>query len=625
MKKIYSVAFLMFAMQLVNAQNSVQIGRSSNAYSMLRTSQNQVFVNPDLNIVGFIYRHDITQYGQTAADNGRLRFSISTDGGTTWNSELGVLNNTYTRRARYPQAFLYNPSGNSDPDSAFIVWSGATLPSNFDGLVNGTCEVTTTNPVTTSETYQFQGSSSLIPGGLCESTSGIFWMVDFATTADTTVIDSINVYKGTFSGSSVNWVRHTSLHAPHSRSFDGNVHASGPNIAFSPDGQTGYVVFLGDINSADSTYNPVIYKSTDAGNTWSTANELIVNNIPAVGDSIQQWLFDTGTSIESASEVAPAFECDITVDANGNLHIFTTLCAVERRDTTNVVTGEKGYVVYSGYPKNAIDLYTTDGGTTWTSFYVAQVNTFRTDVPEGATTLSVDCYNQISRTADGNIMFYSWSDTDTLIYQGTTDNTNPNTYIAAFDLSTGHRTCWKQVIGVANEERAITPTMAPYVLVDNITTPNKYTLPIVTQDVLVDALNPVTLHYIGAGAYFCKSDFWDPAWHGAPIDLSWSFTSQCYNYTNNCYVSIETQPELQFNLYPNPASEAVNIQITEGDKVDQIFITNSIGQIVRTIKPNVDMDNLTYYIPVNDLAPGMYTLSLSTQKSTYSKKFTVVK
>lgn len=625
MKKLGALSLSLILLHFVQAQNSVQIGRSSNAYTMLRTSQNQVFVNPELNTVGFIYRHDITLYGQTAADNGRLRFAISTDGGNTWNSELGVLNNTYTRRARYPQSFLYNPVGNSDPDSAYIVWSGATIPSNFDGVVNGTCELTTSNPVTTSETYQFQGSSSLIPGGLCESTSGIFWMVDFATTADTTLIDSINVYKGTFSGSTVNWVRHTSLYAPHSRSFDGNVHASGPNIAFSPDGQTGYVVFLGDINTADSTYNPVIYKSTDAGSTWGTANELIVNNIPAVGDSIQQWLFDTGTSLESASEVAPAFECDITVDANGNLHIFTTICAVERRDTTNVVTGEKGYVVYSGYPKNAIDIYTTDGGSTWTSFYVAQINTFRTDVPEGATTISVDCYNQISRTTDGNIMFYSWSDTDTLIYQGTTDNTNPNTYIAAFDISTGHRTCWKQVTGVANEERAITPTMAPYVLVDNIATPNKYTLPIVTQDVLVDALNPVTLHYIGAGAYFCKSDFWDPAWHGSPIDLSWSFTSQCYNYTNNCFVSLEGQPEIEWTLYPNPATESINVQLDQSVEMKGMMIINSLGQIIKYITPNSLASNNVYNISVVDLAIGMYTLQLTTDKSTFSKKFTVVK
>ncbi len=620
MKKILLGLVALTSASFSFSQNSQPIGQSTNAYSMLRTSQNQVFVDPALNLVGFTFRHNIALYGQGAADNGRLRYSISTDAGVTWFTELGVLNSTYTRRARYPESFLYNPTGNTNPLSAYIVWSGPTLGTNFDGHVNGTCQVSTTNPVTTTENYPFQNTSTLIPGGLCQSTNGVFWMAENATTSDTTYIDSINVYKGTFAAGNVNWVKHTALYSPHSTTFDGNRHLTGPNVAFSNDGQTGYIVFLGDIGTADSTYNPVIYKSTDAGTTWSAANELHVDGIPGLADSIKQYLFDTGTAIESCTEVATSFECDITVDMNNNLHIFTTLCAVERTDTFGVVTGPKQYSVWSGYPKNAVDIYSTDGGTTWTFLYVGQVNTFRTSVPESPTPLGVDNYSQIARTADGSIMFYSWSDTDTLIHTGAASNEAPNTFIAGFNLTNGKRTCWKQITGVQNEEFVITPTMAPYVL-EGLNGGPEYTLPIVSQEVPVDALSATIYHYMGKGAKFCDEDFMDPL----TIDLSWSFSSQCYGYVSCFAAGVEDEQTISFNIYPNPTTDVLNIQIKEGENIKNISVVNSMGQVVRTIDPSNLLNGNIFNLDITGLASGMYTVNMSTSAKTYSKKFTVAK
>lgn len=625
MKKILPFILLIGCLVTVQAQNSVPIGQSSNAYGMLVGAQNQVFVDPALNVVGFIYRHNIALYGGGTTDNGKLRFSISTDGGVNWNTELGPINTTYTRPARYPQAFLYNPTGNTTPTSAYIVWAGPTIPSSFDGHVNGVCQVTTANPVTTTENYQFQNSSTNIAGGLCQSTNGIFWMAENTTSNDTAFVDSINVYKGTFAAGAVNWVKHTVLHAPHSTTFDGARHLTRPNMAFSPDGQTGYLVFLGDINSSDSTYNPVVYKSTNAGTTWSTGSEIIIDNIPSATDSIKQWLFDTGTAIESASEVAPAFDFDITVDATGNLHIFTTVCAVERRDTAGVVTGAKGYVVYSGYPKNAMDIYSTDGGTTWLGHYVAQVNQFRTTVPVSSGTLSVDNYNQISRTTDGTKVFYSWSDTDTLIHQGVTTNEAPNTFIAGFEMSTGKQTCWKQISGVSNEDFVVTPSMAPYVLEGSNGGP-EFTLPIVTQELPTsDALSATNYYYVGKGATFCDEDFKDPS----VLDLSWvvvspAFVPACYQYTSCFAAGIDDEETINFNLYPNPTSDILNIQIVKGDEIKSINVLDATGRTVKTINPG-NLVNGTFTMDVTGLSSGMYTINMNTAGKTYSKKFTVVK
>jgi len=622
MKKFLFVFLSVLLGNGLQAQNSVNIGSSTNAYGILLPQQNQVFVDPALNIVGLIYRQNITIHGGTS---GSLRYSVSTDGGASWATDLGPVNPTLTYNARYPQAFLHNPTGNTTTAGTFLVWSAPSLPTNFDGHVNGALPLVTANPVASSENYQFLNTSTNIQAGLCESTNGTFWTVENATSNDTVFIDTVNVYKGTFGSGDVTWVKQASLYSPHSRSFDGAPHLTRPNIAFSPDGQTGYIVFLGDINAADSTYNPVIYKSTNGGTSWSTANELKVDQIPGIGDSIKQFLFDTGTAIESATEVAPAFEYDITVDAASNLHIFTTLCAVERRDTLGVVVGAKQYSVYSGYPKNAVDIYTTDGGTSWTSLYVAQVNLLRTTIPVSSGTLSADNYSQISRTKDGNIIFYSWSDTDTILHQGSTTNDAPNTFIAGFNTTNGKRTCWKQITGVANEDFAVTPTMAPYVLEGSVAGP-EYTLPIVTQEISGDALSAVNLYYVGKGAKFCDEDFKDPA----AVDLSWvsqplSGLPGCYNYVSCFAASVEDEQTITFNLFPNPATDLINVYIQQGEDIKEIYIVNSVGQIIRTIKPGSMVAGSIFNIDVNQLATGVYTLNMSTNAKTYSKKFTVVR
>lgn len=625
MKKLFLSLTVLISAAIANSQNSVPVGSSSNAYGMLLPSQNQVFVDPSLNVVGFLYRHNVSIFGGGTPANGMFRFSISTDGGTNWNNDLGPVNSTYTRPGRYPQSFLFNPTGNTNPLAAYIVWAGPTIPANFDGHVNGLCQVTTSNPVTTTENYQFQNTSTSLLGGLCESTNGIFWMAENATVNDTTFIDSINVYKGTFAAGAVNWVKHVTLSAPHSTAFDGARHLTRPNMAFSPDGQTGYIIFLGDINNCDSTYNPVVYKSTNAGTTWSSGTEIIIDNIPSATDSIKQYLFDTGTAIESASEVSCAFDFDITVDAGGNPHIFTTLCAVERRDTNNVVTGAKSYVVYSGYPKNACDIYSTDGGATWLGHYVAQVNQFRTTVPVSTGSLSVDNYNQISRTVDGSKVFYSWSDTDTLIHQGATTNEAPNTFIAGFEMSTGKQTCWKQISGVANEDFVITPSMAPYVLEGSNGGP-EFTLPIVTQEIPTsDGLAPANYYYVGKGAKFCDEDFKDPA----VLDLSWvvvapNFVPACYQYASCFAAGLDNEESITFNLYPNPTSDVLNIQIIKGEEIKSITVIDGTGRVVKTINPG-KMVNGTYTLDVNSLSAGMYTLNMNTSAKTHSKKFTVVK
>lgn len=598
---------------------SIQLGRASNAYTILRPQQNQVITNSSLNTIVFIHRQDITTY---SGGSGKFRVDISTDGGTTWTLDVGPLNPITTIAGRYPQVSIYNPGGNTTPTGAYLVWNGPVVATDWEGHVNGTSPITTGTP-TGSETYQFGNiagtDSSGLPGGLTERVSGEFWTVE-AGLLGTDVSDTINVYKGIYNSGTqnVDWSLFARKYVNYSRVYDGKAHSLSPNIAFSPNGNTGYMAFMGDINNADSVYNLVISKSTDGGATWGAWNEVMLESIPGVLDSAQNVLFDDGNGgVIWATAMSSSFDFDMTVDINGNPHIFTYAMVGEYSDfNTGVVGGAKQYSVYSGFPKYAWDLMSTDGGTTWSANFVSSVHTFRSDLPAGA---SIDGYPQISRTADGNVIFYSWADSDTLLIGAGNDNTNPNLRVAGYRVSDGYKTCYKRIEGISNEDGVYAPTMSPLVLEGGAV---DYILPIVSMQILTDEDNPVQFHYMGEKTRFCANEFQNPA----TLDLSWGFSSPCYTYTT-CFLDIEENTSnVTFNVYPNPASYNLNFTIQANDAIQMISVTNMLGQQVMTVNTNnLSTNGTPNNVDVSNLANGIYNLNIITSNRTFSQKFTVSK
>lgn len=599
------------------AQNSRQLGNSSNAFTILRPQQNQVIANSDLNTIVFIHRVDTS----VTAQNGRLQYDISTDGGDTWTNNIGNLNDTYTRRGRYPNVSLYNPSGNTNPTQSYLVWAAPTLSTaavGWDGHVNGTSPLTLSNPNST-ENYQFFNTNTGIPGGLCQGAAGVYWLTEAALTqGDTLASDTINVYKGVWNGGTqnVDWSKVAAKYINFSTSFDGVRHFTGPNVAFSPDGQTGYIGLLGDIGAADSIYNIIYCKSTDGGNTWGNWSELILNNVPGLLDSAQIVAFDDGNGgIIAASEVCSGFDMDMTVDANGNAHFFTVVCVGEARDVnTNAVgTQSKQYSVWSGFPKAAWDIYTTNGGTSWVGNFVSSVHTFRSTLAS----ISIDNYTQISRSEDGTHVFYSWADSDTLVIGSTANNDNPNLRVAGMRVADGFKTCYRRIEGITGEDFVFAPTMSPTVLDDGA---NTYVLPIAYMQVLTDNDNPVAFHH-PVTAKFCEVEFQAPA----TVDLSWDFNGACYS-APICFLSVEEPTAVQFALYPNPTQSDLNVTINSDEEIRSAVITNMLGQVVQTLNASaIQTNGEVNTLNVSNLADGMYNLSMVTSTRTISKKFTVSK
>ncbi|MCB9235730.1 MAG: T9SS type A sorting domain-containing protein [Bacteroidia bacterium] len=609
-----------------SAVNPVALGRLSNAFSVLRTEQNQLIAVDSLNLVAWIHRQDVTLYGGGGTANGKYRYDISTDGGITWSTDIGPLQTTYTNYGRYPNITAWNNSGGSDPLGANLLWCGPTnkFPTpGWVGHVYGKANVTTSNPVTSTEKYLFDADPTLLPGGMCQGMPGEFWTTEFDANTD-----QIYLYKGTYNTgtSDFDWAREVTFSPNHYQGAGGA--AIGPNLAFSPDGMNGYVVWLGDIvGGHDSLLSPCYYQTTDGGATWDTAaTEIDLRNIPWIYDSLTTFWVTidsvTGDTIPSGSgNPTTGFDFDVIVDMNGNLHIS---CIV---GNGSVPGGDPpGYSIYSGINKFLIDIFTPDGGTTWDADYIAPILAFRgefgTPDPSDGSLITQDNFVQMSRTEDGTRVFFSWVDSDTsVIGFGENSNLAPNLRIAGKRITDGTQTCWKRITdGDALWDGLILwPSMSPIVL--SAASGNRHYLPIAWLQMLNnDQSAPCQGFYIGNEAQILESDFKDPA------TLNLSFDANCFPVFVNQEPAEPTGVTLHPS-YPNPATNEVTIAF-DLVKSEQINLTvrNLYGQTLINVAQGVYKAG-KHKVTVNtsDLAQGVYLYSLQTSASTFTNKMVIVK
>ena len=606
----------------VSAVSPTELGRASNAYTILRGEQNQVYANDGLSLVAFIHRHDVTIYGGGSTENGKYRYDISTDGGATFTKDIGPLQTVYTNYGRYPQITLHNPSSSSNPFDSKFVWNGPANHFPTPGWLGhgyGYADVSATSPITSTEHYLFTSDNALLPGGLCQGAAGEFWSVDFSYDG-TNVMDSVYVYKGTYNSgtSDVDWVRHAKIALGGNNAVDGALHFAGPNIAFSPDGQTGWIGIVGDLTGGvDSSYMPIFIKSTDGGATWGTPVEVDLNSTASwIADSLQSLWVDSTGAPASSGHATTGFDYDLTVDANGNPHIGTII-------GTTAASSGTAYSISSGLAKFLGDVHSTDGGTTWTTTYIGPVLAFRgefgTPDPSDGSLLSMDNFVQISRTEDGNKIFYSWLDSDTTVIGfGETDNLAPNLRIAGMRITDGYQTCYKTVTDgdFVWDGKALYMTMAPTVL----TSGSKYTLPIVGLDMITnDQLQPCKFWYFGGDSWFEDSDFLDPS----TLDLSWG---------GSCPMAISNDPStdvpnIEHMIYPNPASASATIEFTLPESATvEVSILNMYGQNVMNVtNGNFSAGQNAVNVNTSNLASGVYFYSLNVNGKVFTEKLVITK
>jgi hypothetical protein len=577
----------------------VQIGGSANAYGYFGSTRTYIWA--DDNIKSVVFSHRMLAGGTYGSS--RIAYDFSTQAGASgsWVNNIQVYEplgpgTPYPIAAgRYPQGGIYNPVGNTDPNNAFYSYFIPTLDgtnNTWGGYGYGVNALNSFNPpqptqhnVTSGEEYH-----RLIPNAYTITQDGVSWMIDPNTIYDgatSTFNGDIIVDKGVFNAELNDYEYEESL-MPALGYADG---INDSKIAFSPDGQTGYICLMSDCASEPqpyTNYHPILYKTTDGGETWNEnpihvllgGEDGIASIKSFIPDSILIQRFPTGYNREELPYNL-GYHCDMVVDINGIPHI-TGFVALGADD------GWYPYYMESG----TFHIFSSDGGATWDAKFLYYNKTFEGDFGEIAE------YNepQISSTMDGKYMFISWLDTD---LPNNTDNLSPDIYCLSYDL---YADAYSEVENVTALTQAMwgahMGSQSHYVFTKINGNEMICTVPFVYQSYTGIDTDPVNFFYIDGFTY--------------------TFTGVGINEIDNTQIKVS-----QNN--PNPVADFTSINVTLNQPSDvAVSVINLAGQILIEI-PDRYYETGSHLITIDasKLTSGFYMYTVQAGNEKISKKMIV--
>lgn len=586
------------------AAPATALSGAPNAYTCAFGPRTYIWTEPDLNTIIFSHRADNSTTGDLTV--GALRYDVSTDGGATWTLEEGPVWNpadaganvfTVPGMGRYPQAVLYNPVGNTDPNNAYFTFYAPTLNGYNDswgGHLHGVQKLDGTGLVAT-ETLSdtANGIHQLIPDDFkLVPATGKFYNVDFNSKYDP-VDDAFDYQQevilniGTFN-TTTNNVDYTTQLVPLviDTATDGTTPSSDVRIAFAPDGLTGYMTAIGfdsDTTVGSENMSPIVMKTTDGGNTWSPQTTI---NLATMTD-LQNFLpFDTASGLNFV--MTTGFEHDVVVDKNGNLHMIIPI-GIRGGTAFSIASAQGNYAM--------VDLHTTDGGTTWVPEFLGHPMVFRGTFGSGTNSISEDNRGQASMTKDGSQLFFSWFETNIDIFGAQDGNSFPDMFVKGYDVDNDtYGPTQNRTVGTVDEAQLLFANVTEFVLDNGDGT---YTLPttFMVLSSFVDVTVPVGFNYAGI------------IYPGSNIGIDEDNTTD-FNVSQN---------------YPNPTNGLTSIDIfVESPSSASINFVNILGQTVLT--QNIDELNQgknTIELNVSSLTKGIYFYNVNIAGKVVSKKMII--
>ncbi len=602
----------------------ISIGTAANAYGYGYAGGQKSLVNTnnDLNMVTNFHRMGGTL--DPGGYSGDLGYDVSVDGGMTFTNMVECYVATdnqggtyYADAARYPNHGVYNPEGNTDPNEAYLTFFAPNLDqsnssNSWGGYSYGRAKIgdpsdTTKHLKSThDEFYQY------IPDGFCITNLGEVWVADLNQDWSTGTL----IYQGSAimnhgvwdeTGPKPDFVYDEFLIDV--QTVDNNRPAN-QKVEFAPDGMTGYMAVLADNGevsiSANTSFYPILWKTTDGGETWSDPIPVAIAGEDGIGGV--QWFLSDEELAELYEPPVPdreeipfttAFDFDLSVDAWGNPHI-AVICGVTGSDPYTIVTATSEI---TGYQFTAAFLLSsTDGGETFIGYNLGRQKTFRGTFGD----LTEDNRIQISRTPAGDKMFVSWLDTD---LPGVTDNNQPDIWARGVDIVTHTLTANQNGEDLPNNVTEFSEAMwqAYFFAMGNevLTNNGTYTIPYVYEDMNPeDPGEQVQFKYI--------QDF--------------SYTDADFTITGikDDYAAQETAFEVSQN-FPNPAAGNTTVAVTLKENTTLSFaIFNTMGQQVYEIPAqNYTSGVQTFSFDASNLSSGVYFYTVTAGENKVTKKMIV--
>lgn len=421
----------------------VLLGTSANLFTTAFGSRTALDFNPSLDLVTFVHRSNPAADGD--GSSGWLRYDYSKDGGATWMSQKGPIftaDNTVRHNARYPQAVIIK-NGSQPADSAYLAFFAPTLSAAngaWGGVGYGSMPVGRASGPGAQNQDSRMGNY-ISSAGHISGSNAVF--VDLVyDLANGVYLDSVSVWKVTGAGA-ITRSTFPFVCTPGTEPTDFKV-------AFAPNGQTGFICFLGNINSnvtgADTAIQPILVKTTDGGATWGTPYQIDVN--ASAFASIK-------TDLGLSGNATCGFEVDLVVDKNGKAHV---VCAVG---------GAQGYgTILNAAGAWGIYHFISDGSSA-SARLLRKPMTFRGTFGAGtANELNEDSRPQASMNETGDMVYFVHFDTDTNTFGGA-GNTYPDAYVDFYNVNSSSGSSNGQsaniTVGTAGDGALLFANVAPWV------------------------------------------------------------------------------------------------------------------------------------------------------------------
>jgi hypothetical protein len=548
------------------------LGGAVNAFGgYTRSSRSIIYADPNLNSIILVHR------GNPGSND--YMYDFSTNGGTSFTRNFGpAFTGSTSQRGRYPQGTIYNPTGNTIPANAFVSVHGAvTDGTNWVAYGRGSAPLTTGAGVQNLDLFS-NGLTGLIPYSMYQTEQGVNWIVDFSFDG-TDYTDTIYLRKGVWNTTNMDYDYTTQrLFAPMSVNLGGAKQLSALSVAFSPDGQTGYIVALGHDSytfQADSSLYPIVWKTTNGGNSWNAPERVDLDN-----QSFIEPILNLGTSYTTG------FEVDCSVDAAGMLHMVLAIGG--SADGFSIASNPGSWGIFH--------IRSTSTSGVYNATLLGKPMTFRGTFV-GTQNVSEDSRPQVCTNWAGDRMFFSWFDTDTNLFPGA-GNVNPNQLLIGFNTTNNnYSTVVNTTVGTCDEGAVNFGVVSQYAL----PAPNNcWVIPAAYQKIQTgtDPTTPVDYFYLH-NASICDNQI---------IGVN--------ETKNNLFYVGQNMPN------PTNGNTQIEINMTKSAQVT-ISVTNILGEVISVVSNELTAGNNLVTINAANYSKGVYFYTVTAGGFSVSKKMIV--
>jgi hypothetical protein len=619
----------------------------SNVYGLLQSESAPLQYHNDLNTATMFVRKGPGYPAAPYNNDGSIVAFVGQNFGAGWDSTCMWSSNTYF--GRYPQGGICNTIGNTVVAQAQLVGMGPVVTGigavvgNFYASktlsVAGTfapgsdqqmlaCNAPTYAPNQARHVYSRNNFSSFDDGSV-RSVAGVI--------NDPNQLNNFDprgavLVKGVFSAGAFVWTTDTFCPAVKVKTSGARYINPSAYQAWNKSGSVGYLVVLGipaGATGANNCQQPIIYKTTNSGNSWSALSGIDFNSA-AYYKILNQLAYSQGASCLQK----PYFKHDegiaCVVDAGNRLHIYSTIAsgASDLQDSLfNVYTFMQGgnpyywpfvrgrypyiYDFYgdgsSAWNVNVIDSVSSQGPGTQTNMPGYNDNAWDADPNNSNAKIPTGMRLQAARDAGGNYILISYAESDTNFTNVARKYNNlPNLVVKAWS-NISNKVYEKEVItkGIGQTayiaNRAMLHYMAPSVA--TATAPGSLTF---TAPITVCNSNP----------YSQATD--NRLWISKAVITFTTSSPAALGSGSMCPVGLKNNTlSFGFEIYPNPAEDeiALSTNLPSGTPA-HVTLHNVLGQEImsRQLKSNAGQVSLS----TSGLSPGTYlvTLQCGSQKAT---------